>query len=71
MSCVSLLVALLVGGHDLLELVNVGTGEVGNLSLVLDKDEGRHGGDVVLRGYVLAIVNIDLEQKLNRKRNVP
>ena len=51
---------LLVGGDNLLELVHVGPGEVGNLGLVLHEDEGRHGGDLVLGRHVLAIINIDL-----------
>ena len=66
-SCYVLHDPLLVGGDNLLELVNVGSGEVGHLGLVLDEDEGRHGGDLVLGRHVLAIINIDLKWSLNVK----
>ena len=37
---------LLVGGHNLLQLLDVGASQVGYLGLVLEEDEGRHGGDL-------------------------
>ena len=37
---------LLVGGHNLLQLVNIGASQVGNLGLVLEEEEGRHGSDL-------------------------
>ena len=40
------LVSSLVGGHQLLQLLDIGSSEVGNFGLVLDVDEGRHGGDL-------------------------
>ena len=60
-SCYVLHDPLLVRGDNLLKLVHVGSGEVGHLGLVLDEDEGRHGGDLVLGRHVLAIINIDLK----------
>ena len=40
------LVSSLVGGNQLLQLLHIGSSEVGNFGLVLDVDEGRHGGDL-------------------------
>ena len=37
---------LLVGCHDLLQSLHVGSGQVSNLALVLDEDEGWHGCDL-------------------------
>ena len=37
---------LLVGGHNLLQLVNIGPSHVGDLGLVLEEDEGRHSSDL-------------------------
>merc|ERR1719400_1108918 len=52
---------LLVGGHNLLQLLNVGASQVGYLGLVLEEDEGRHGGDLMLRSHVLTVINVDLQ----------
>ena len=56
-----LLRSLLVSGDDLLELVHIGSSEIGHLGLVLHEDEGRHSGDLVLRSNILAIININLQ----------
>merc|ERR1711915_511315 len=57
-----ILLCLLVLSHQGLQPVHVGSGQVGDLGLGLNEDEGRHGGDLVLGGHVLAVVNIDLEE---------
>ena len=52
---------LLVGGHNLLQLVNIGPSHVGDLGLVLEEDEGRHRSDLVVICHILTIINVNLQ----------
>ena len=57
---------LLVGGHNLHQLVNIGASHVGDLGLVLEEDEGWHRSDLVLGSNVLAIININLQSNSSK-----
>ena len=61
-----LLRSLLVGGHNLLELVHIGSSEISHLGLVLEEDEGWHRSDLVLGSNVLAIININLQSNSSK-----
>ena len=37
---------LLVGSHNLLQFLHIGSSQVSNLGFVLDEDEGWHGCDL-------------------------
>ena len=69
-SCLVLLDPLLVSGDDLLELVHVGPGEVSHLGLILNEDEGGHGGDLILGRNVLAIINVNLKYRFGVRRQL-
>jgi len=46
-----------------LELLLPGTDDSVDLFTILDEEEGRHRFDIVLRGNVLQLVNINLQEE--------
>ena len=47
---------LLVGGNNLLQLLNIGASQVGYLGLVLEEDEGRHGRDLTNKLIIISLL---------------